>query len=48
MRHFLKLLWLGSYNLIIVIECVLLFYYGVRLFIEYITQQGLRLLESFF
>lgn len=48
MRHFLKLLWLGSYNLIIVIECVLSFYLGVRLFIEIHNTTGFAAIGKFF
>ena len=48
MRHFLKLLWLGLYNLIIVIECVLSFYLGVRLFIEIHNTTGFAAIGMFF
>lgn len=47
MRHFLKLLWLGLYYLIIVIECVLSFYLGVRLFIEIHNTTGFAVIGKF-
>lgn len=47
MRHFLKLLWLGLYYLIIVIECVLSFYCGVRLFIEIHNTTGFAVIGKF-
>ena len=47
MRHFLKLLWLGLYYLIIVIECVLSFYLGIRLFIEIHNTTGFAAIGMF-
>lgn len=47
MKHFFKLLWLGLYYLIIVIECVLSFYLGVRLFIEIHNTTGFAAIGKF-
>lgn len=47
MRHFLKLLWLGLYNLIITIECALSFCLGVKLIISIHNTTGFAAIGKF-
>jgi hypothetical protein len=48
MKHFLKVLYLGLYNIIFAIECVLSFYCGVRLFIKIHNTTGFAAIGMFF
>ena len=47
MKHFLKILYLGLYNLIITVECVLSFCCGVRQFIKIHNATGLAAIGMF-
>lgn len=48
MKHFLKILYLGLYNLIITVECVLSFCCGVRQFIKIHNTAGFAAIGMFF
>lgn len=47
MKHFLKILYLGLYNLIITVECVLSFCCGVRQFIKIHNTAGFAAIGMF-
>ena len=47
MKHFLKVLYLGAYNLILTIECVLSFYLGVKLIISIHNTTGFVAIGKF-
>lgn len=48
MKHFLKVLWLGLYNIILAIECALSFYFGIKLIIRIHNTTGFAAIGMFF
>ena len=47
MKHFLKVLYLGLYNIIFAIECVLSFYLGIKLIIRIHNTTGFAAIGMF-
>lgn len=48
MKHFLKVLYLGLFNIIYAIECTLSFYLGIKLIIKIHNTTGFAAIGMFF
>ena len=48
MKHFLKVLYLGLYNIVFAIECALSFYLGIKLIIRIHNTTGFAAIGMFF